>query len=193
VVLKPHEVGFVDVLSSPPADVADKDFSEALERLVGLVHCKMAGFGPDATREYYRRIADRAWSQLNAEEDAERKDGLASRHLNWLFMDPDYDELMGRQRVRGWHFQPHWRQTFGRWNWARDIDDSLRPAAQRAVEALAPPAKGVDLSGVDRFTVAMLRDIGKGVTRGGSGCVGGGCACACAGCACACACAGGGR
>jgi len=52
--------------------------------------------------------------------------------------------------------------------------------------------RGVDLSGVDHFTMDALKTMLDNASSGG-GSSGGGCACACAGCACACACAGGGR
>ncbi len=53
--LDPYEVGFLDVLVAPPAEVAQKDFSGPLGRLVGLVKCKLEGFDADATRSYYQR------------------------------------------------------------------------------------------------------------------------------------------
>jgi len=191
VALEPYEVGFMDVLSRPPQDVQDKDFSEPLQRLVGLVRYKMSGFDPEATREYHRRVTERAWEKVEALQNPESKDALARRHFNRLRMADDYEDRMEEQRTRGWHYMPHWHHHFGRRNWERAMDRWTRPAANRAAQAIIEPVKGLDLSGVDRFTLDTLGEIARAAAKGGSG--GGGGGCACAGCACACACAGGGR
>jgi hypothetical protein len=194
--LEPYEVGFLDTLSAPPAEVAKKDFGEPLKRLVGLVQYKMAGFDADATRAYYRSITARAWDQVSREEDPKTKEDLANRRLNWLFMADDYDRRMEEQRARGWYFDPWWYypRTYSRErDWARDMARWVAPAAERSSQSIGIHAQGLDLSGVDRFTLQTLSDLAESARSGGSGCVGGGCACACAGCACACACAGGGR
>lgn len=194
--LEPYEVGFLDVLSAPPKEMDEKDFSEPLERLVGFVRYKMAGFDADATRQYYRSITERAWDQVSGEEDPKRKDDLANRHLNWLSMADDYDDRMETQREQGWYYIPRWYYWSGagrRRDWVGDINRWVTPAAERSSRGIVVPAKGLDLRGVDHFTLDALKELARSAASGGSGCAGGGCACACAGCACACACAGGGR
>jgi hypothetical protein len=188
--LEAYEVGFLDVLSEPPEKVADKDFHEPLERLVGLVRYKMQGFDPKGTRKYYRSVGEYAWDRMKHETDPGRKEEIADRHLNWLTMDPDYEERMEREEEEGWHYRPRWyyRHGYARdRNWLHDMTRSVRPAAERSARGIVEPVKGLDLSGADRFTRDLLSEMAKG---GGGGSGGG---CACAGCACACACAGGGR
>ncbi len=192
--LEPYEVGFVERLEGPPGPLAEKPFQKPIERLIGLVRYKMTGFDVEATREYYRRVVDRAWQQIEGEPRNAQKDALAQRHINWLALSDDYDERMADQRGRGWHYRPAWHfwGSGHHWNWSRSMRQSLRPAADSIHEALQP-RKVLDLSKIDRFTLDTLSDIAESASSGGGGCVGGGCACACAGCACACACAGGGR
>jgi hypothetical protein len=195
-VLEPYEVGFLDVLLAPPAEVAQKDFSKPLKNLVSVVAYKLSGFDRDATRAYYRAITARAWAQLGAEADPQKKNDLAARQLSWLSMSDDYERRMEAQP--GWFFYPRWyygpAHSPSR-TWFRDFNQAVAPAASRSAQGIAGPAKGVDLSGVDHFTVGTLNQLMESADRGGSGGGGGfgGCACACAGCACACACAGGGR
>ncbi len=195
-VLEPYEVGFLEVLSAPPQDVREKDFSEPLQRLVGLVRHKMTGFDADATRGYYGRITARAWDQVSRQGDPKGKDDLANRHLNWLRMADDYDDRMEEQEERGWYYTPVWYRGLGYGrgrNWIKDMDRWVTPAAERSSQAILTPVRGLDLASVDRFTLDTLAEFARSASSGGRGCVGGGCACACAGCACACACAGGGR
>ncbi len=197
-VLEPYEVGFLDVLCAPPPEVAEKDFSVPLKSLVGLVGCKISGFDREATRNYYRAVTARAWEQVSAETDPKKKDDLAGQRLNWLSMSDDYERRMEAERARGWSYYPSWfySPAYGHsGNWYRDLNRSVAPAAARSAQSIVAPVKGVDLSGVDHFTVNSLSQIVESAESGGGGGGGGfgGCACACAGCACACACAGGGR
>ena len=191
--LDPYEVGFLDVLAAPPAEVARKDFSAPLGRLVGLVKCKLAGFDADATRAYYRGVSGRAWQKLSAETDPEKKNAMANQWSGWLAMDDDYDRRMERERASGWTYRPFylswWPVQSYRHSWFGDMSRSLSGAADRSAQALGGSRLSLDLSGVDRFTMSTLGDMLDSARSGG--CAGGGCACA--GCACACACAGGGR
>jgi hypothetical protein len=195
--LEPYEVGFLDVLSEAPEEVGKKDFSVAIRRLVGLVRYKMEGFDPEATRDYYRSVSEHAWDRLNNETGADAKDQIADRHLNWLSVVDDYGDRMDDERERGWFYRPAWyysRGYRGDADWLRGMQRSSAEAAGRVADVIVQPVKGIDLSGVDRFTRETLSEIADSISSGkGGGCVGGGCACACAGCACACACAGGGR
>jgi hypothetical protein len=194
--LEPYEVGFVEALSAPPPEVAKKDFREPLKNLIGLVRYRMEGLDRDATRAYYRNVTARAWDQVSREKDPQRRDDLASRHLNWLSMADDYDDRMETQRAQGWYYSPSWWYWpgYGRHrDWVTDAARSMGPAAERSAQGMGISAKGLDLSGVDHFTLDTLGGLARSATSGGAGCAGGGCACACAGCACACACAGGGR
>jgi hypothetical protein len=194
--LEPHEVQFLDVLAEPPEAIEGKDFHKPFKTLVGLVRYKMEGFDVEGTRKHYRSVADYAWDRLSHESDRARKEEMADRHINWLTMADDFDERMEREEEEGWHYYPRWYYPRGHLrgrSWLDEMARSVRPAAERSGRGIIEPVKGVDLSGVDRFTRRTLSEIADSISSGGSGCVGGGCACACAGCACACACAGGGR
>ena len=200
-VLEPYEVSFLDVLCAPPPAVPEKNFSAPLKSLVGMVAYKISGFDRAATRDYYRAVAGRAWEQVSAETDPKKKDALAAQRLNWLSMSDDYERRMEAERARGWSYCPAWFYSPSyshTGNWYRDLTRSVAPAAARSMQGIVSPVKGVNLSGVDHFTLDKLDEImtsaaESGGGGGGWGGGGGGCACACAGCACACACAGGGR
>jgi hypothetical protein len=188
--LEPYEVCFLAVLRRPPAAVAQKEFGEALEKLVGLVACKVTGFDAEATREYYRAVSARAWHRLGHEHDRARKDALAESTVGWLSVAEDCDERMEEQRALGWHFRPSWY----RWSrhdregeWLADLAGRLRPAAAQSSRRFSSLADGLDLSGVNHATLEVLKGMAEASGGGGGG------GCACAGCACACACAGGGR
>ncbi len=191
--LEPYEVGFVDVLVAPPKEVAQKDFSAPLGRLVGLVKCKLQGFDADATRAYYRGVSGRAWQKLSSEQDPEKKNAMANQWSGWLAMDDDYDRRMERERATGWTFRPFylawWPTRSYSHSWFGDMTRSVSGAASRSAQALGGHRLSLDLSGVDHFTINTLGQMLD--SAGSGGCAGGGCACA--GCACACACAGGGR
>ena len=194
--LEPYEVGFMDVLSAPPSEVAKKDFRGPLNKAIGLVRYKMSGFDADATKAYYRGVTARAWDQVSREPDAAKKDDLANRHLNWLSIADDYEDRMKREREQGWYYDPSWYYSPGygrRSDWMMDIRRWVSPAVERSSQGIVSPVRGLDLSGVDHLTLDALRGVAHAASEGGSGGGGGGCACACAGCACACACAGGGR
>jgi len=213
-----YEVLFWERLRGAQQPVSQINFDKELRALITLVRSKMTGFDVDRTREYYRRIVERAWRQVSAAVNVERKNDLADRHFGWLQMAGDSGERWTREYDRGWHYTPRW--------W---YGGAGRPAPTGPVAPAAPSppsgapsfkdvaasfagrienagaacvsavdgfhqrtgigAGGIDLSAVDRFTLETLESLGKSGGRGGGGFGG----CACAGCACACACAGGGR
>ena len=194
VTVEPYEVGFLDVLVAPPAEVEGKDFTDPLDKLVGLVKYKVAGFDVAATRAYYKDVTARAWDRVSNEQDPAKKDAMANQWMSWLTMDPKYDDRMQEQTRAGWFYNPFWSwwpRTGYSHSWFHDLNSSVSGVAQRSAQALGGPNIKLDLSGVDRFTLNTLGDLAKGLASGSGGCAGGGCACA--GCACACACAGGGR
>ena len=194
VTVEPYEVGFLDVLVAPPAEVEGKDFTDPLDKLVGLVKLKVVGFDVAATRAYYKDVTARAWDRVSNEQDPAKKDAMANQWMSWMTMDPKYDDRMQEQTRAGWFYNPFWSwwpRTGYSHSWFHDLNSSVSGVAQRSAQALGGPNIKLDLSGVDRFTLNTLGDLAKGLASGSGGCAGGGCACA--GCACACACAGGGR
>jgi len=216
-----YEVLFWERLRGAQKPVNRINFDKELKALITLVRSKMTGFDVDRTREYYRRIVERAWRQVSAEVNVERKNELADSHFGWLQMAGDSSERWTREHDRGWHYTPRWWHSgAGRpastgpgtpaapaprtgapsfTDVAASFAGRIENAGAACVSAVdgfhqrtGIGAGGIDLSAFDRFTVDTLESLGQSGGGGGGGGFGG-CACACAGCACACACAGGGR
>jgi hypothetical protein len=215
IVLHDYEHPFLDRLQTHAGAVKECDLNEALGKLVQSVADRMKGFDLQRTREYYRRLIQRAWKEAESIGQLRQRDQVVERNFEWMMMDPDWIEVFEDWGRRGYDYRPTW-------SWGGSSPQAPRPSptpgssptlsevagsfagwtentASQLARAINPAAMGLDLpsgsgvldlSGVDRLAADVFDALAS--SRGGGG-GGGGCACACAGCACACACAGGGR
>jgi hypothetical protein len=187
---------------------------EMTVKLVRSVSEKMKGFSRQETTEYYKRIMEAAWEQVQKANTPEVQREFFEQQLEWTMLDRDYDDR-SRRVFQGPIFIPYW--------WGR-YDPTYRTgpisAPGRGVSAPGQPSgsgrtslPGADFAasvvgGVQTFSQKVIGNIndftsrvtnvtnpppkptssGRSFSGGGRGCA---CACACAGCACACA--GGGR
>ena len=184
--------------------------------LVRSVSEKMKGFSRRETVEYYERIMEKAWAQVEAADTPEVKSQKFDEALEWTMLDKDYDDRT-RRVFTGPVIVPTW--------WGR-YDPVWRGGGGSSTPKVAAPASigrgssstglpGADfaasmVNGVQGFAAGVIGNVqdftGKitNVTNppppppksSGGGRSGGGgrsCACACACAGCACACAGGGR
>ncbi len=193
--------------------VREIDFSKPTEGLIKSTAAKMKNFDLSDTREYYRRVIERAMEQAASLGEIEAREKYLDKYLPWVMMDNRYPTVLTHH---GHHYWPIWAQSsrpiggtisaarpaapsVGGRTRAGDVAGSFAGWAESTMGSMAgailpgslniPGTKGgfVDLSGVDKVT----GDIFTALAKSSGGRSGGGCACA--GCACACACAGGGR
>jgi hypothetical protein len=182
--------------------------------LVKSVANKMRGFSKRETVDYYRKITEEAWQQVEAAGTPKVQSKLFDENLEWTMLDPNYDRRTTTVFTGHPVYTPIW---WGRYAGASSggVGRSVISAPSRSTgggRVSLPTLPGADFAasvvgGVQNFSKSVtgnVADFTGGVTKvtnppppptrsSGGGFSGGGssCACACAGCACACA--GGGR
>lgn len=221
IALHDYEQPFLDILQTHEGPLASADFREPLKRLLEGLATQLQGFDLNQTKDYYRKIVDRAWKEAESLGELKQKQEAIDRNFEWMAMDTDWIGRMGRSGG-GYRYHPPWYRpvvipsgsapgvpssspTAPADVSAGDVAGSfagwMEKQAGSLVSTIEPISLGgsdggggglVDLTGLDKVTSDVFEALAS--SKGGSGGGGGGgCACACAGCACACACAGGGR
>jgi hypothetical protein len=213
--LHEYEKNFLNALKETDPRTRRNLLQEMTVKLVRSVSEKMKGFSRRETIEYYRRIMETAWEQVQKANTPEVQMVFFDQQLEWTMLDQDYDDR-SRRVFHGPIFVPNW--------WGR-YDPTYRTGPISApggggVSAPGQPSgsgrtslPGADMAasivgGVQTFSQKVIGNIndftsrvtnvtnpppkptssGRSYSGGSRGCA---CACACAGCACACA--GGGR
>jgi hypothetical protein len=182
----PYEDGYLRAIDS--YGFLDIDFlKDCLIELVNSVVRKMKGFDVAATRLYYGKICDAAWSQVKTAGTPEEFAELLAENNSWMMLDRDFADRMDHEYVHGPIIilgRPSSNATIntGIQNMAKSYVSQVRSACDNMVKGLRGMSKDVT-----SVTNPLPTPSTSGGSFGGSG-GGGGCACACA-----CACAGGGR
>lgn len=215
--LHEYEMNFLQAMKEEDARARRNALQDMTIKLIRSVSEKMKGFSRRETIEYYRRIMEAAWEQVQKADTPEVQTEFFDKQLEWTMLDKDYDER-SRRVFHGPIFVPWW--------WGR-YDPTYRtgpitPSGGGRVSAPSQPSgagrtslPGADFAasvvgGVQTFSQKVIGNVSDFTSRvtnvtnplpkpttggrsmggrgGGRGCA---CACACAGCACACA--GGGR
>ncbi|HEY6075185.1 MAG TPA: hypothetical protein VIV15_17845, partial [Anaerolineales bacterium] len=212
--LHEYEQNFLRAFKETDAKTRRNLLQEMTVKLVRSVSEKMKGFSRRETIEYYRRIMEAAWEQVQKANTPEVQMAFFDQQLEWTMLDKDYDDR-SRRVFHGPVFVPMW--------WGR-YDPTYRtgPISSGGGQVSAPSLPsgrgstslpGADFAasvvgGVQTFSQKVIGNVndftsrvtnvtnpppkpttsGRSMGGGGRGCA---CACACAGCACACA--GGGR
>ncbi len=213
--LHDYELNFLNAFREVDPKTRRNLLQEMSVKLVRSVSEKMKGFSRRETIEYYRRIMETAWEQVQKANTPEVQMAFFDQQLEWTMLDKEYDDR-SRRVFHGPIFVPMW--------WG-NYDPSYRtgPIATSGGGRISTPSQpsgsgrtslpGADFAasvvgGVQTFSqkvIGNVNDFTSRVTnvtnpppkptssgyRGGRS--GGGCACACACAGCACACAGGGR
>lgn len=217
--LRGYEIDFLKAMEETGKSSRTRAMQEMMVNLVKSVTNAMKGFSQRETREYYKKIVEKAWSQVEASDTPEVKSERYDQVMEWTMLDDEYDERTRRVFRDSPVFVPLW--------WGNYHPGAPSVSGPRKVSAPSsrptpggtrmPSLPGSDfaasvVTGVETFAssvVGNISDFTSGVTdktnpvpkpspssssRGG-GWSGGGssCACACACAGCACACAGGGR
>ncbi len=213
--LHDYELNFLKAFQAADPKTRRNLLQEMTVKLVRSVSEKMKGFSRRETIEYYKRIMETAWEQVQKADTPEVQMAFFDQQLEWTMLDKDYDDR-SRRVFQGPVFLPMW--------WG-NYDPTYRtgPIASSGGGRVSTPSPssgsgrtslpGADFAasvvgGVQTFSqkvIGNVNDFTSRVTnvtnpppkptssgyRGGRS--GGGCACACACAGCACACAGGGR
>jgi hypothetical protein len=215
--LHEYEQNFLNAVKESDAKARRTALQDMTVKLVRSVSEKMKGFSRRETVEYYKRITEAAWEQVQKAETPEVQKEFFEQQLEWTMLDKDYDDRSRRV------FQ---RPVFIPWWWG-NYDPTFRtgPISRPAGGGVSAPSQpslggrtslpGADFAasvvgGVQTFSQKVIGNVNDFTSRvtnvtnpppkpsstggrsmGGGGSRGCACACACAGCACACA--GGGR
>lgn len=177
--------------------------------LIKSVQKRTKGFSRKKTREYYRGILNRAWTEIKGADTPELKSKTFDKNLEWILMDEDYEEKMNESFRGTTIIAPLW--------WGFYMPGFARPSAVTPGAGISAPHISMPqlpgsnfansmVTGIQNFSNRLVSNITgfqSAITKvtnpvpvsssGGWSSSGGGCACACACAGCACACAGGGR
>jgi len=212
--LRDYEIKFVRAFKEEDSKARRQDLHEMAVKLIKSVSEKMKGFSRRETIEYYKRIVETAWEQVQGDQTPQVQREFFEQNLEWTMLDKDYDDR-SRRVFRGPVYVPNWWGGYDPTYTPRPISSgrTAAPAPSRQPGGTSlPQLPGADfaasvVTGVQTFSQSVVGNITdftsrvtnvtnpppKPTSSGGSSHSGGGCACACACAGCACACAGGGR
>jgi hypothetical protein len=209
-----HDYEFDFVKAFKELDVAKR--RSALQSmtvaLVKSVSEKMKGFSRKESIEYYKRIMETAWEQVQKSNTPEMQMAFFDQQLEWTMLDNEYDDR-SRRVFRGPVFVPMWWGSYDpgyhphQTSTGGGLSTSLPGSSSGRTSLPGADFAASVVTGVQTFSSKVIGNVNTftekvtGVTNpppkptssGGGGRSGGGCACACACAGCACACAGGGR
>jgi hypothetical protein len=217
--MRDYETAFMaGIVDADPAGRGRKLQAVVID-MVKSVQQKMKGFSLRETRDYYKSIMERAWSEVETADTPEVKSQKYSDSLEWTMLDRGWDQRTARTFQTGPVFVPIWWGNYRPSAMAGHVSAAPAPSRTSVPTAGAPSlphlpgsdfaaslVRGVQstagnmVASVGAFTGAVTKVTNPppppSTYRGGGGWSGGGghsCACACACAGCACACAGGGR
>ncbi len=211
--LRDYEIEFLKAFDEGNTVRRRHALQDMMVTLVKSVANKIRGFSKRETVEYYKKITDDAWKQVEDADTPKVQSKLFADNLEWTMMDPNYDRRT-RNVFVGPVYTPLWWGRYDPSYGGGGVGRSVIGAPSRSTggHVSLPNLPGSDFAasmvqGVQNFAGGVMGGVSSftgGVTKvtnpppppthtSGGGFSGGGssCACACAGCACACA--GGGR
>jgi len=178
----------------------------------------MKGFSRRESRNYYKKIIEAAWQQVEDADTPEVKSETYDKVMEWTMLDREYDDRTKRVFHGYPVFLPSWWHNYnpGPVGGGRSMPGKVRapvssptPGGSKMPTLPGSDFAGSIVGGVQDFATSVVGGIStftsditnktnpvpKTTSSGGSFRSGGGssCACACACAGCACACAGGGR
>ena len=213
--LHEYERNFLKGLEEGEAKTRRNLLQEMTVKLVKSVSEKMKGFSRRETIEYYRRIMETAWEQVQKANTPEVQMAFFDQQLEWTMLDKDYDDR-SRRVFHGPVFVPMWWGRYDPTYRTGPISTSgggvsipSQPTGPGRTSLPGADFAASVVGGVQTFSQKVIGNVqdftsrvtnvtnpppkptSSGRSMGGGGSRGCACACACAGCACACA--GGGR
>ncbi len=209
-----YELNFLKAFKEVDPKTRRNLLQEMMIKLVRSVSEKMKGFSRGETIEYYKRIMETAWEQVQKADTPEVQMAFFDQQLEWTMLDKDYDDR-SRRVFHGPVFLPMWWGNYDPTYRTGPISTSGgAPVSAPRQPSGRTSLPGADFAasvvgGVQTFSQKVIGNVNdftsrvtnvtnpppKPTTSGRSmgGGRSGGCACACACAGCACACAGGGR
>lgn len=206
-----YEKDFLQAISKD-GKIIQKKLKTTFINLIKAVNKKTKGFSRMKTRQYYRGILNRAWTEIKEANTPELKSKTFDKNLEWLLMDEGYKDKMSETFSGTNIIAPIWWGYYHPGFAARSTAAISPAAGVKAPGISMPSLPGANfansiVSGIEGFSnriVSNLTGFQSSITTvthpvpvssrsGGWSSSGGGCACACACAGCACACAGGGR
>jgi len=209
--LRSYEKSFIKAIDQK-GKIRDRKLRETFGELIKSVNKKTKGFARKKTREYYRGILNRAWTEMKAANTPELMSKVFDRNLEWLIMDREYETKMNDTFSGKNIIVPLWWGSYHP-GYAGSTAGVSPGAGIKSPGISMPQLPGSNfansmVTGMQNFSnrivsnltgfqtavtkatnpVPVSRSSGRGWSSSGGGCA---CACACTGCACACA--GGGR
>lgn len=210
-----YELNFLKAFKEIDPKTRRNLLQEMTVKLVRSVSEKMKGFSRKETIEYYKRIMETAWEQVQKADTPEVQMAFFDQQLEWTMLDKDYDDR-SRRVFHGPVFLPMWWGNYDPTYRTGPISTSgggrvsapSQPAGSGRTSLPGADFAASVVGGVQTFSQRVIGNVndftsrvtnvtnpppkpttsGRSMGGGGRGCA---CACACAGCACACA--GGGR
>ncbi len=213
--LRYYEIDFLNAVKEE-GSLDEEKLARTVTTLRDTVEEKMRGYCRRDTVDYYRKIVDKAWGQVEQAGTPELASKAYDEQLLWLFLDPNRQsrtETVFRDKV----FEP---SPLWWWYWYGYGYYHPKPTYKPNIEAPSQAGKPPSIPGADfanniataventsNNIVANLEKFANAIVpmpaaakassepaRHGSGCICAcaACACACACVSCACACAGGG-
>lgn len=212
--LRYYEIDFLHAVKKD-GTLDEEKLAHTVVFLEETVEQKLRGHSRRDTVDYYRKIAAKAWSQVEQAGTAELASRAYDEQLLWLLLDPNY---RGRTET-AFHDKTFQPSPLWFWYWYGYSHYSPHPTYTPNVDAPTKAAKPPTIPGsqfadniataVEKTSSNIVADVEKFANaivpiqpqkashtpaRQGTGCVCAcaACACACACVSCACACAGGG-
>ena len=215
--LRPYEVKFLHAFQIKNAKERTASLQDLMIDLIKSVSQKMKGFSHKETVDYYKKIMERAWQQVENADTPEVKSEKFDQNMGWTMLDKDFDRRTEDVFRTGPVFVPMWWHRYdpGYGGIPKSLGKSTpsvsggsRPSGTSMPTLPGGAFAASMVTGMQNFAgnaVGNVSDFAGRITNktnpvpkstsrssgsrsGGSSCA---CACACAGCACACA--GGGR
>jgi hypothetical protein len=211
--LRYYEIDFLQAIKAD-GSLDEEKLAKAIMFLRDTVEQKLEGYSRKDTVEYYRKIVDKAWAQVEQAGTPELASNAYDKELLWLMMDPN-QKVRTETVFRDRPFQPN---PLWFWWWygytVYHPHPVLRPNVNSPAQSPTPtPIPGAEFANniatslektssnivvsLEKFANSIVPPPPKAShtpARKGSDCVCAcaACACACACVSCACACAGGG-
>jgi hypothetical protein len=216
--LREYEKDFLAAMDQTGSAKRKRDLQTAMINLVKSVSRSMKGFSQRESRNYYKKIIDAAWQQVEDADTPEVKSETYDKVMEWTMLDNEYDERTKRVFQGYPVFLPMWWHNYNPRPFSAGTSASRKisaptssptPGGTRMPTLPGAEFAGSIVTGVQDFATGVIGSVSsftstitnktnpipKVTSSGGSFRSGGGssCACACACAGCACACAGGGR
>jgi hypothetical protein len=102
-----YENEFLEAFKQSDARKRRTALQDMTVKLVKAVSDKMKGFSRRETVDYYKKIMERAWQEVETADTPEVKSQLFDKNLEWTMLDHDYDDRT-RRVFTGPIFVPMW-------------------------------------------------------------------------------------